>query len=481
MGRAKTPAWQPTAFQTRLDEATGTVDRAYALSRRGERLVMIKRQGRTKGGAELAVRKAIQKAEKEWGAGDKNIVMTVAVLAAECLKCASQPQSKSIVKPSQGAYRLKGRQSWNQYRQKLRDHALPALGEVTVSELNTPMCQKVIHGLYDLEAGKGFRTAALTREVLMQVLDFGIQQGYRADNPVRSVSRIPNKRPKPKSMAPNTVRNVHSAVAQHHAGAPPDQQPPAGCFPGQPEMHVVPETVYQALYGRGSLDLAVDPAVSLRSGRTGRRPRRRKEHRTRRFPDTVTIRDRPAEVTGRLVPGHWEGDSIIGKGGRSAIATLVERTRPFIILVHLAGNRGAENLRDRLAEAMRPLPAHLRRSLTWEQGTEMACHQDFTLQAMIPVYFCDRASPWQRGSHENTNGLIRQYFPKGTELGTHTREHPAVVAAELNQRPREILGWQSPLRTPALTARTAAAEKMAGVFTSTSGIRAAGCRTENHA
>ena len=154
-------------------------------------------------------------------------------------------------------------------------------------------------------------------------------------------------------------------------------------FPGQPEMHVVPETVYQALYGRGSLDLAVDPAVSLRSGRTGRRPRRRKEHRTRRFPGMVMIRDRPAEVIGRLVPGHWEGDLIIGKGGRSAIATLVERTTRFIILVHLAGNRGAENLRDRLADSMTPLPPHLRRSLTWDQGTEMACHQSFTRRTLI--------------------------------------------------------------------------------------------------
>jgi IS30 family transposase len=216
-------------------------------------------------------------------------------------------------------------------------------------------------------------------------------------------------------------------------------------FPGQPEMHVVPETVYQALYGRGSLDLAVDPAVSLRSGRTGRRPRRRKEHRTRRFPDMVMIRDRPAEVIGRLVPGHWEGDLIIGKGGRSAIATLVERTTRFNILVHLAGNRGAENLRDRLAHSMSPLPPYLRRSLTWDQGTEMACHQSFTQQTLIPVYFCDPASPWQRGSNENTNGLLRQYFPKGTDLGVHSPQHLTRVAAELNRRPREILGWQSPM------------------------------------
>lgn len=120
-----------------------------------------------------------------------------------------------------------------------------------------------------------------------------------------------------------------------------------------------------------------------------------------------------------------EGDLIIGNNGRSAIVTLVERTTRFIILVHLAGNRGAENLRDRLTEAMRPLPAHLRRSLTWDQGTEMACHQDFTRKTLIPVYFCDPGSPWQRGSNENTNGLLRQYFPKAADLGVHTHEHLA--------------------------------------------------------
>jgi IS30 family transposase len=216
-------------------------------------------------------------------------------------------------------------------------------------------------------------------------------------------------------------------------------------FPEQQEMHVVPETVYQALYGRGGFDLAVNPAVSLRTGRTGRRPRRRKEHRTKRFPDMVMIRDRPPEVTSRLVPGHWEGDLIIGKGSRSAIATLVERTTRFLILVHLAGNRGAENLRDRLAETMSCLPAHLRRSLTWDQGTEMACHQDFTRRTLIPVYFCDPASPWQRGSNENSNGLLRQYFPKGTDLAAHTPEHLAIVADQLNRRPREVLGWKTPL------------------------------------
>ena len=124
---------------------------------------------------------------------------------------------------------------------------------------------------------------------------------------------------------------------------------------------------------------------------------------------------------------------------------MVDRTTRFIILVHLAGNRGAENLRDRLAETMSPFPAHLRCSLTLDQGTEMACRQDFTRQTLIPVYFCDPASPWQGGSNENTNGLLRQYFPKGTDLGVHSPEHLTMVAAEINRRPPKILGWQSPM------------------------------------
>lgn len=136
---------------------------------------------------------------------------------------------------------------------------------------------------------------------------------------------------------------------------------------------------------------------------------------------------------------------IIGKGDRSAIGTLVERTTRFIVLVHLEGNRGAENLRDRLAATKGSLPADLRRSLTWDQGTEMACHQNFTLRTLIPVYFCDPIGPWQGGSNENTNGLLRQYFPKGTDLSVHTPEHLCRVAAELNRRQREILGWQCPV------------------------------------
>ncbi|WP_233478113.1 IS30 family transposase [Streptomyces mobaraensis] len=216
-------------------------------------------------------------------------------------------------------------------------------------------------------------------------------------------------------------------------------------FPNRPEMHVVHETVYQALYIQGRGELRREVARSLRSGRAMRRPQRQAASRQPRFTHPmVMISERPAEAEDRAVPGHWEGDLIIGKDSGSAIGTLVERATRYVMLVHLPDGRGAEQVRDALQETVQRLPTHLKRSLTWDQGSEMAAHHAFTIATDVPVYFCDPASPWQRGSNENTNGLLRQYFPKGTDLSAHSREDLDAVAAELNGRPRKTLGWETP-------------------------------------
>ncbi|MCC3779979.1 IS30 family transposase [Streptomyces sp. UNOB3_S3] len=216
-------------------------------------------------------------------------------------------------------------------------------------------------------------------------------------------------------------------------------------FPGRPEMHVTHETIYQALYVQGRGELRRELTRALRTGRALRRPHRQAHRRqSRAVKQMVLISERPAEAADRAVPGHWEGDLIIGKDHKSAIGTLVERTTRYLMLVHLPLGHSAEYTRDALAATVKSLPPHLRRSLTWDQGSEMAAHRAFTLATNIPVYFCHPASPWQRGSNENTNGLLRQYFPKGTDLATHTRAHLDAVAAELNSRPRKTLGWETP-------------------------------------
>jgi IS30 family transposase len=218
-------------------------------------------------------------------------------------------------------------------------------------------------------------------------------------------------------------------------------------FPGQPEMQVSHETIYQALYVQGRGALRRELAACLRTGRARRRPRRQaaaRRHRPGPFPGMVMISERPAEAADRAVPGHWEGDLIIGKNSGSAIGTLVERTTRYCLLLHLPGSHDAIAVRDQMIPAIAALPAMLRRSMTWDQGSEMAQHAQITLATGLDIYFCDPHSPWQRGSNENTNGLLRQYFPKGTSLAGCTREHLDAVALELNDRPRKTLGWRSP-------------------------------------
>lgn len=217
-------------------------------------------------------------------------------------------------------------------------------------------------------------------------------------------------------------------------------------FPDDEDMRISHETIYRALYVQGKGELRRELTRCLRTGRAIRKPQRRAETRGKRqVPAELLISQRPAEADDRAVPGHWEGDLILGAGNRSAVVTLVERSTRYVLLGHLPGrDHGGEAVRDCLIKLIKTLPAHLRRSLAWDQGSEMACHAEVTLATDLDIYFCDPHSPWQRGSNENTNGLLRQYLPKGTDLSVHTRADLAAIAAALNGRPRKTLNWATP-------------------------------------
>ena len=216
-------------------------------------------------------------------------------------------------------------------------------------------------------------------------------------------------------------------------------------FPDDESMQLSHESIYRSIYVQGRGELRRELAKCLRTGRALRRPRGRVDGRDRaKIPALVSISERPPEADDRAVPGHWEGDLIIGAHSRSAIGTLVERSTRFLMLLHLPGDHSAEVVRDAVIEAMRELPEHLRRSLAWDRGSEMTRHTEITLATDVPVYFCDPASPWQRGSNENTNGLLRQYFAKGIDLSIFPKDYLDYVAAQMNSRPRKTLGWDTP-------------------------------------
>jgi IS30 family transposase len=216
-------------------------------------------------------------------------------------------------------------------------------------------------------------------------------------------------------------------------------------YPDDLEMRVSHETIYRSLFVQARGGLRKELTASLRSGRTRRRPLKRIENsRVGRLRDMIMISERPAEAEDRAVPGHWEGDLIIGKGSRSAIGTLVERSSRYVMLLRLPNGRSAEEVRIALTRQIRKLPKELRRSLTWDQGNEMAEHVRFSIDTKLDVFFCDPHSPWQRGSNENTNGLLRQYFPRTDDLSAYTQAKLNAVARELNGRPRQTLGWMKP-------------------------------------
>ena len=208
-------------------------------------------------------------------------------------------------------------------------------------------------------------------------------------------------------------------------------------------MRVSHETIYQSLFVQGRGELRRELARCLRSGRAARKPRGLADGRGR-IPGMVMLSERPAEADDRAVPGHWEGDLILGAGSRSAVGTLVERSSRMVLLLHLPDGKSAEQVETAMRAAISKLPSSLARTITWDQGAEMSTHAAFTTTTGIPIYFCDPHSPWQRGSNENTNGLLRQYLPKGTDLSIVSREELDAIQDSLNGRPRKTLGYLTP-------------------------------------
>jgi IS30 family transposase len=271
----------------------------------------------------------------------------------------------------------------------------------------------------------------------------GGRRRYRALSAERSaIGRLARPKPGKLSRSPRLAAAVEAGLGRCWS----PQQISARLkieYPEDPEMRISHETIYQSLYIQSRGELRRQLAINLRRGRARRRRRGAAEHRGR-IADMVSIAERPPEASDRAVPGHWEGDLLVGKAGRSFVATLVERQTRYVLLARLGGQRKSAHVTAALTELIARLPAHLALSLTWDRGNELAEHLSFTAKTGVSVYFCDPHSPWQRGSNENTNGLLRQYLPKGTDLAARSQVELDAIAAELNGRPRQTLGWATP-------------------------------------
>jgi len=271
----------------------------------------------------------------------------------------------------------------------------------------------------------------------------GARKGYRAlAAQRRAIAGLSRPKPGKLTRLPRLRGEVESRLCKRHS---PEQISATlkRDFPDDEDMHVSPETIYKALYIQSRGELRRQLTANLRRGRTKRRSRSRLGKRGR-IKEMVPIAERPPEVEDRAVPGHWEGDLLVGAYGRSFIATLVERQTRYVMLARLGSDGTTEHVIDALKGRIKDLPRHLLLSLTWDQGKELAAHKRLTEEAGIDVYFCDPHSPWQRGSNENTNGLLRQYLPKGTDLAARSQVELDEIAAELNGRPRKTLGWMTP-------------------------------------
>jgi IS30 family transposase len=276
--------------------------------------------------------------------------------------------------------------------------------------------------------------------------------GMRVRQPWRYRPSLAQERAKRRSSRPKTAKLAQNRVLRELVQAKlmkklsPEQisRQLRKQFPDDAEMQVSHETIYQSIYVQRRGALRRELAVCLRTGRAIRRPHRNSQERRGRIPNMINISERPAEVEDRAVAGHWEGDLIIGKNGRSAIGTLVERKTRFLMLLHLPNGQTEEEVEKAMLAATKRLPETLWKSLTWDQGWEMRNHAQISVATNLEIYFCDPASPWQRGSNKNTNGLLRQYFPKGTDLSAHSAEYLEFVSAEMNERPRKTLDWVEP-------------------------------------